>query len=823
MVAARLLRPEGSRIPLERTTAHRYYRAMKTTPARKASQKQAAPSWARRHDVALAALVLALVLVVVFADVLTAEDNQVLLGSDIYVQFLRVRQFGFSELAHGNLPLWSDTLYGGIPFLGQFHAAMLYPPNLMFLVLPMAKAINLSFVSHLWLIGFFMFLWCRKRGLQFTAALLPAVLLMLGGTVFLHVWEGHLIDICTGAWAPLLLLCVDGLCDDGPRARWKWILIGAGAMGMSILAGHPQYVFFTSVAVGLYVLLRLRGASGRLRVVGSMAAIVAGGVALSAAQLLTGMQASAESVRGAGLSYRLAATHSFRFENFLTLLAPNVLGNTTNPVGNPDGLVPYWGQSYQSVMCIFLSVTGLVLAVYGAISGPKSHRRFSAVMAVLLLLLALGATTPLFSLLYYHVPGFNKFRGASKFTFQASLFILMLTGVGLNKLLHEAKPRRGLIIGAGVTAVIVAGLALLVGYGWGGEGGWWNRMMLAIHNTDQSHYRSPELISAAGVAKAAGYASTQLLCAAGVLGLVTCLLLAAWRWRPAAYALAAVAVVEVFVFAMGFKPVKPLGNVFLPPQAVSILARQEGDYRIHVLIPPLANSAMYFGGRDIWGHDPGASARYCQLIAYTQDHDPNDCAEFFSITKLHKVFDMLRLRYVLTPDGLRQVPQVMNRVNLVGSYQLIGGRDEMFKTLSAPSFDPRRTVLLETKPAIEPAGEAQAGSARVIDSSTDWLTIEADVTSPCILLVTDTYSKFWRARPLAGSAQQHYDVLPANYALRGVPLGVGHHVLKMEYVPSGFTYGKWISLASLLLYAGAVGFYAYRWRHARAVPASKGA
>ena len=39
-----------------------------------------------------------------------------------------------------------------------------------------------------------------------------------------------------------------------------------------------------------------------------------------------------------------------------------------------------------------------------------------------------------------------------------------------------------------------------------------------------------------------------------------------------------------------------------------------------------------------------------------------------------------------------------------------------------------------------------------------------------VLLVTDAYAKGWRARALPGSAQATYDVLPADYTLRGIPL-----------------------------------------------------
>jgi len=90
----------------------------------------------------------------------------------------------------------------------------------------------------------------------------------------------------------------------------------------------------------------------------------------------------------------------------------------------------------------------------------------------------------------------------------------------------------------------------------------------------------------------------------------------------------------------------------------------------------------------------------------------------------------------------------------------------------------------------------------LVDSSSDSLTIEADVSSPSLLLVTDAYSSGWRALPLPGSIQSQYQILPADVCLRAVPLAAGHHRFRMEYSPLGFRIGKWLTLASIALFAG---------------------
>ena len=64
---------------------------------------------------ALGALVLAM-----FGDVLLAGGAQVLgdVRSDLPHHTLPWREFGFGELAKGNLALWNPTVYAGAPFFG---------------------------------------------------------------------------------------------------------------------------------------------------------------------------------------------------------------------------------------------------------------------------------------------------------------------------------------------------------------------------------------------------------------------------------------------------------------------------------------------------------------------------------------------------------------------------------------------------------------------------------------------------------------------------------------------------------------------------------
>ncbi len=205
-----------------------------------------------------------------------------------------------------------------------------------------------------------------------------------------------------------------------------------------------------------------------------------------------------------------------------------------------------------------------------------------------------------------------------------------------------------------------------------------------------------------------------------------------------------------------------------------------------------------------WGYDPVVPQRYAQFIAYSQ----GDGGEYNGVSSvLHHVRPLLRLvrlRFVFLPQGDRlkwvETPGGLPHLLLVSGWQQIRDRDRILAALSAPSFDASKTVILESDPEPPPVSGAESGAARLLSTTTDSLTIAADVTRPALLLVTDSYSRYWRAVALRGSSQSEYQVMPADYTLIAVPLGPGHHLFRLEYAPSGWVIGKWVSLASLLVY-----------------------
>jgi len=746
---------------------------------------------------ALGALTLAM-----FGDVLFSPGDKVLSsrGTDVFSQFLHWRAFGFGELRSGNLALWNPHLFSGAPYFGGFQSALLYPGNALFLILPVAQAINWSIALHVFLGGAFAYLWTAHRRLHPLACFLAAVMFMFCGAHFLHIYAGHLPNLCTLVWAPLVFLAIDGLFAK-PSVGWS--LLGMFAVAMQVLAGHPQYVFYTGVAAGIYGALCGWKARGRTRFLLGLAGIIVGGAGLSAVQLWAGLEESGETIRSAGLTYDFAAMFSFPPENFLTLLAPKFFGDMKS--------LPYWGRCYLWEMSLFVSVTGLALAVAGAVWGGGQRRRFAALMVVVLFVLALGAHTPLFKLLYQWVPGFDKFRGSSKFIFLASLFLALLAAIGLDLLLSGRRLPRAFGVDLAGGAVLLAGGGL-----WLHEFGaaaapaetTWHKIMLAVQNTHEVYLPAGAYSDPAFVGQAGAQASASLLLGAATLAVVAGALFAAGAWRRAPWLLVLLAVAELFWFGRSSLDRFALSEA-ADTAVRQVLADRPGDYRI-LNLAGSSNSALSTGAKDIWGYDPGALRRYAELMALTQDRDPNQASQYLAFSRGHCLYSMLRLRFTFVPEQNRTAvypsTNAMAQLHLISRCRVISQRDALFAALTNATFDPREEVILEAAPRPEPQPSADPGTVTLLDSSTDHLTIEAEAKTPCLLLITDTYAKGWRARGLSGSAQAAYEVMPANYCLRAIPLAAGHHRLRLEYSPPGFRLGRWVSALSLLACLGLAGW-----------------
>ena len=250
-----------------------------------------------------------------------------------------------------------------------------------------------------------MFFWMRQRALNAPSSFFAGATVMFCGAFFPHVFAGHLPQLCAMAWAPLIFCAIDALFEN---IRFRYLLLGIFAVAMQLLAGFPQYVFYTAIIAGLYSLLRLLS-DWNWRRAAALLGIYPGAALLAAVQLLPAIQTTRETTRGLRLPFAFASMVAFPPENFLTVLRPNFFGE----------MAKYWGRWYLWETSLFIGVVAFAFVVYAIICCERKTTLPAIIVMLVSLLLALGIYTPLFGFLYNWVPGFDRFRSISKFIFLA--------------------------------------------------------------------------------------------------------------------------------------------------------------------------------------------------------------------------------------------------------------------------------------------------------------------------------------------------------------------------------------------------------------------
>ena len=628
--------------------------------------------------------------------------------------------------------------------------------------------------------------WALARGLHPWAAALAGFVAPLTGAVFPHLYAGHLSNLCTMAWAPWIFLGLEAWTRHGGH---RWLLLASAAACFQILAGQLQYCFFTAVAAGLQAtIVSVTDPAARRRALPAVALCYLGATALGAAQLLPAATMAAEGIRQQKLDYTFASRFSFPPENFLTTIAPAFFGGLRHAI--------YWGRFYFWEMSLFIGASGLVLIAV-ALFDRNRLRELSCdlVLIGLLLVLALGAYTPLFNPLYDFAPGFGHFRGWSKFIFPATLFLVLIIAAGADTLLRGSRPAPQVALGGVLLGFAAIGVGAFL-TGWPQDIKVLFPTVMGQNYLPVTVFRQPEFVRHAGTLAglSLGLTGVILLASGTILFLLK-------RWPFLRWGVPGFLLIEMLGFAAAQTATSHLSDA-MPDSLRQFVAEHPGDYRVLNVLRP--NNGFLLGASDLAGHNPAILRRYAEFINFSQGDDPDQATQDLSISKIHPRYSMLRLRYIFepSPDGYRVIESPyppLPRLLLVSDWRALDGRDAIFSALNDPLFDPSKTVLMESEPEPRPEFGAR-GSVALTSVLPDALTIEVDTNKPTLLLITDLYERGWRAEPLSGSVQQSYRVMPADYILRVVPLMAGHHRLRVVYAPPEFLVGISISAVAWTLW-----------------------
>jgi hypothetical protein len=699
-------------------------------------------------------------------------------GFDLSAGFLPWSVLTRMELGHGRLPLWNPFTFSGAPFFGNFQTALLYPTTWLQLVLPAAPAFNLSFAFHLILAGTFSYGFCRARGRSFWAAFYGGAAFLLSGPYLLHIFPGHLTFVVVTTWTPFLFLVAERLLK-GPTLAW--VSGGAAAVGLQLVGGHPQPAYVGALFATSYLVLESsRATTTRSRLLGAWVGMYSWGALLAAPALVAGAQAARESWRAGGTSFDFAASLSLPPENLLSLVVPGLLGDNTH--------VEYAGAEFLWEACLFVGVVSLIFGVMGARS-EGTGKRALLVLSAASLVLALGRYTPVYWICFHALPGFDSLRVPARFGAVFALLMATLASDGVDVLLSGKPHGRRLPAAVFLLSLSSAAVAALVLRAAGaGAAGAWGRLLSYLQATRHVYLNRGSSHPSEFVTESAQFAASELGTLALVLLAASLLLLARAGARGIGRkALVLLGGLELLHFAGRTVTWMSL-PIDYPSTWAAAASALPSDARVFDPTHFTANQSMLLGVQSMSGYDPMVPKRYGQFLYALDGRDPDSFVGKLGLGGPSKAFALLRCQAFFAPGGgVIPLSGALPRAFFVRSFELATGRDDAIRRFASAGFDPSRGVILERSPIPSPAPNGTGGTVSLVDLTTDRVEVTAELAEPAILVMTDAFSSAFQVTAMPDSAAREYSLLAADWIVRAVPLGPGHHHFELEHRPRGMT------------------------------------
>ena len=249
-----------------------------------------------------------------------------------------------------------------------------------------------------------------------------------------------------------------------------------------------------------------------------------------------------------------------------------------------------------------------------------------------------------------------------------------------------------------------------------------------------------------------------------------------------------------------------LTNEFAKPDFVSYIQQDSSLYRViqlQNLYPQYSNTLSYFSLQNAYGYTGAKLRNYQNMMDVAGITNPN-------------VLRLLGVKYIISdkPDSLfGQIVfhgsqfvirnnSVLPRAFFVKDYRVASDLT-ILQSLRDGAFDPAKTVYFDTDPNLRIETPDNEATANVTGYKVQSMTIQVHASGNNFLLLSEVYyPKGWEAT-IDGKPTTIYQ---SDYFLRGIMVPKGDHLVKLDFHPDTYYFGRSASLwTNIFLIAGLVG------------------
>ena len=646
----------------------------------------------------------------------------------------------------GIFPFWDPYPYCGVPIHADIIAQLFYPLTWIAILLGNhSGGFNLYYwiewldPLHMVLAGAFAFLLLREFDASPPVALLGGTVYQLSG--YFASQAQHLGAICCGAWFPLVLLCVLKL---NRAITLRWVAILALTVALTLFSGFPAAAFVIFAAATLMILGLGLWPRPKWKTIGAIITGFVFGHAIAAIQIVPTYQLGRLSIASMRANWHVTGG-GLRFQSLVSLIIPNYYHIYT----------PFDPSQYKlpinfTFLYVYCGLIPLVLVLLAPFLRRTRHVRMLFFFTVVSIIWMLGDETPVYRLLYNHIPRFGRGALYAEFALMAFCMFMALTSA----LALQRMARR-------VPALLLWCIALVTALDltYFGSDKTMNSMPGGSDNENSEYLIGGYPGALANVQKLVNVTNPPVR--------IDYLDIGAWQ------------------FVQG-------SEVLKVPTA--------GGDNPFMLERMLFLRRLFCGGhyweRDLPVNRPGSPLVGMLNIGYLAAQSAEASAKFAnSLGELAGDFGGLRFYRTPTP---------LPRFFLVRRLHISNSAADAFSYLARPDFSPAEEAVVEGQDlqSVEPLGD---GAVTVDFYSPNRIELHVAAGRRGFLASSEVLYPGWKVT-VNGKTGRFY---MTNGAFRGVMLNPGANHITMTYWPEGFWVWTAISLAALLVVLAGLIFGKY--------------